>query len=590
MKKILSLLLVICMFVTGCVVFTSCGTPSDGDGTTTGGSGNNPDNPNQQNALKAEDVTANPYAILTEVSQNAMSGFFTDEAGINSAIVESMKAGSIELSFSGETILADTGISKISETIYADAKNHQYVSDTLIEMLEDTDMEDLSLRLFLNKNNIAIGSDSEMWFGIKDTYKINIATLAEDFKNSVLAQMIGLDSATLNEISGILETVVGAYTSAWEFAPDADTLAEAEAEINALLGKLNLSAKLEGENIVVTYLMTNATIREFINKAIDDVELSAELIETLETLIGEELGEVADIKSSLKESVKNVLDEMDEEVVINFNGTYTINAKSRLLTSEGIKGQLSSKTDDEVISVNMKYVLSNTEISYAFDVTAEGEKIGADVKLTKTVKGDETVYALAMNVQEGENKVNPFNASASYNKKSGAFALSLDVLASEGEMAPEDSDVSVAAAGAVAEDERVALTLKGTAKAEDSKASISFTSVTAGDVTVNFNLSIVFNKKATVPQIPANAKDVMQMTEEEWGTLMENFSNSFIGSMLFAQSAPDESGDMLYGFDAFTLEMLYGEDYESILSEYEAENGYEETVQKIIDDMSELAA
>ena len=109
MKKILSLLLVLCMIATSCVLFSSCA------------------------KVSTKDVEKDPQATLSEAIQNTSASFFTDEANANKVINEALKSGSISVLFESPDLLGGM-ITKISETIYLDGTNQKFVSDTNVTM------------------------------------------------------------------------------------------------------------------------------------------------------------------------------------------------------------------------------------------------------------------------------------------------------------------------------------------------------------------------------------------------------------------------------------------------------------------------
>ena len=53
------------------------------------------------------------------------------------------------------------------------------------------------------------------------------------------------------------------------------------------------------------------------------------------------------------------------------------------------------------------------------------------------------------------------------------------------------------------------------------------------DITVKFNLTLGFKATAEIPQVPTDAKDIMDLTEDDWMEIMTEFQGSKLGSLIF---------------------------------------------------------
>ena len=82
------------------------------------------------------------------------------------------------------------------------------------------------------------------------------------------------------------------------------------------------------------------------------------------------------------------------------------------------------------------------------------------------------------------------------------------------------------------EGEKINAAIKGSAAAEKDSAKLSITSLTYGDVTLNFDLSVTFNKTAEIPARPTDVKDVLELDENDFMEIMMEISESPLGKII----------------------------------------------------------
>ncbi|MBQ8416737.1 MAG: hypothetical protein IJX13_07590 [Clostridia bacterium] len=504
MKKILSLLLALTMLLT--LGLTSCSSPA-GEGGGEQGAG-----------IKLEDAVSKPNTVLNQALLNTGNEFFTDETGVDAVASEAMKGGSVSISFSGKTVLEGSGISKITETIYANSTAKKYVADTKIEMEKDAALDDLALRLFIDKDGIALQSENEEMLGINGTYKLNLESFINGFKQSPIKDMAGLDDAMAQETVDTLKEIKAFYDLLFT-APDTY---EAEAEGNDVLKALiKTETKEENGSIVITLTINNQTLEAYYEKLADS-EQAAEVYDKIMALyatLGAFEGYVGDMPS-YEESHDFMINQMNA-MTINLTAKFSINAAKGTLTAFDLSGTIAPKEGGESVNMSLSFKATDSAITVEAKASADEESFDIKFSVNKAVKDSTTTYTLALDLTQGGEKITPFKIKYAYTKSSGALALTLDAY---------NADI----------DETASMTLKGTVTANKDNAAIEFTSVTAEDVTVNFNLTVAFKKNATMPTVPANAKDLSKMSKAEWEALGESIGNSMLGQMMFAQSAPDD--------------------------------------------------
>lgn len=383
MKKILSLVLVLCMLAASCVFLASC------------------------SKVSAKKVEADPQATLSEAIQNTSNNFFTDDANAGKVLNDALKSGAFTVSFESADLMGGD-LTKISETIYVDSENQKYVSDTNVTY----GGEDLSARIFLDKNGLMLNSEAIL--GSNKTLAVNLATFADKFDESALVELFGLDEETVGTVNEVVATLKTALEkSAQTNEESAKALAN---EYLALLKQNIAEEKLENadgkkvKHVVVTYTLNNETVKAFAEKAMAQMDL------------GDELNTEA--KASLDEMIK----EMNETVAIDLSVKLYINTKTNAVTKIAVSGTVTDKEDNTAATVAGEIAFSDTEIKLTANVSGIEDPITAEVKLTKEEADGTVTYKLTVNGSSGSVSVNVLNASYSYTKSSGAIVLSADII------------------------------------------------------------------------------------------------------------------------------------------------------------------
>ena len=510
MKRILSVLLVLSMILTSLFALSACTQPEE-----------------DNKGVTAEEFKNNAQAALIKVSQNTMDAFFTDDAGIDSIVEEALKAGSAKLEFEAREELIGADL-KIGETIYFDAANKKYVSDTEVTF----DGETLAGRVFVDKNGVAInGSDI---LGSDRTIAINPATLVSGFLDSALAKLLvaGGDSAEIDdETKEIIETSFSEFKKQYDKLFSDETNAEFNKYANELYTAMGLAVteeKVDGADVIVlTLTINNDNLETVFDKVFSIAKAQMPGTESLP----EEA--VVDFEQAMEEAEAAI----DEALaMIDENAELSVSSKLYVLKKEGkmLKGSLNGElkfigeiaaqmpTDTMTVSAEMTY--SDTENKVVLNADMGEQKFDATVTLKKTG----TEYKLSVNVGDGKGAdINALNITYKYNEN-GSFTLAVDVYG--------DPD-------------RTVLTVSGTVTKTDKTAKIEITSVAINapefEEEISFKLALTFDKSAKAPALPSDAKDIVELTEEDWAAIMEEiqgsklfeYMGSFSGS---ADTAPIE--------------------------------------------------
>lgn len=477
MKRLLSVLLVLTMLLTSCFFFASCA------------------------KVKTQDFEKDAYSALQDVSNKTYEEFLSDEAGMNGVIKDALKSGSVAVVFEGGEELLGVDL-KVGETIYFDAANKKYVSDTSVKFGE----ESLAARLFVDKNGIAINGEDVL--GSNKTIAINFATLAEQFAESALSDLIFGGFApeeTVAEVTEVLNLLKAEYEKL--FANDADDkYKEFFNEICKLMKmtvseeKVELADGKTANCVVVAYVIDNDVIDAIMDKVIGDMELPEDIKAETEAAIDEMLT-----------SVDAYDIDISEKLYVNKKTGKSVKTTVAATVKEG---------ETKVLAFDATVTFADTEIKATFTAETPEEKFNGDLTLTKEEKDGKTAYKLAINAGDGKGaNVNLLNASYTYDKSSGAIALSIDVYG---------------------EEERTALTINGSINVTKDSAKVEITSVTVAGETYEFKLSVTFTKSAEIPALPSDAKDIVTLTQEDWMEILQEVSTSKIFSIFGAFEAPED--------------------------------------------------
>lgn len=490
MKKILSLVLVACMLFSSLVLLSSCG-----------------------KAISVKDFEENPTEALAEVMSN--SPMLADELGIGEIIAASGNGGSVSIVFESDTLMGD--ITSISETIYMNGKDKQFVSDTAVKYAG----QDLAARIFVDKSGLIINSESLL--GSNKSVEINLATLAEKFTSSTLAQMMGMPDEAKAEVEQALGLVKDMYEKYFTMFDDMQgkTAELTERVFEALEptfteGTVTVDGK-DVKCVIVTYTFNNKTIEAYMDICMDFyMDMYGDMIEGLENFADADMDT---IMSELNSQIDSAMAEMNEAVDIDLKLNMNIDVKTATIKSETLKGKIVIKEVDEgedgTINLDCEMLFGDDRITVGAVATHGEESFNVNAAVTKTVKdGTDTYNATASYklVEDGETEEGKVaDITYTYNNSDGAFKL-------EGTIGPEDDSVEFG--------------LEGTMKVEKDSFALKITSATADAVTVKFNLSITFNKNAEIPARPSDAVDVVEMTEGNWVDLITEIQNGPLGALL----------------------------------------------------------
>ncbi len=476
MKRILSVMLVLCMLVGALAAFSACSSAK----------------------VDEKKLTNDPQAVLNTALQNASNKFFTDDANADKVLESAFNKGSLNITFdAGDLAMMLMGIEKISETVYVDASNKEdqkFVSDTTVTV----GGEELSAKIFADKTGIAI--NGEALLGSDKTLAVNLSKLTEKFATSDLATMLDIDEASMAEISEMIAQIKASYEKA---------LAQTEEKVatlnNELLKLMDMAASTETVKIadkdtkciVASYVINNSTVEKLLDKMVAEAGLT-----------GEE-------KTEAEAAIDEMIAELNETVTVALTAKVYINQKTNEVAQITLGGTLDPKEEGEkTVTVAATLAFSATEIKLNVDVTGIEEEVAVTVVLGKTEADGKVTYKLTAEAGVGAGSVKVCDLSYTYTKSTGDFVLGGKVMSGEG----------------VAQ---IDVELKGKITVTDKSAKLEITSVKAMEQEFKFNLSFTATVLDSIPTVPANATDIMDINADGWQEIMVEFYTSPIGQMIF---------------------------------------------------------
>lgn len=529
MKRFLSVILILSMLLMSCAMLASCGGDKEGDDKT---------------------VDTDPLSVLGNAAANTTASFFENQTALTQVLEAAMTKGSIKLTADGG--LLDAGFDEISETLYFDTANKLFVSDTVINVENET----YSGRLFFNDQSIALKSESLL--GTKDVLQLNFSEIESKFPNSDLAAMLGIEQEDMNEMMDALKEFSAQATEDKALQQKMDAAME---KILKALGETMTEGELEqdGETVkctVITYTLNNTALKAMIDVVVKDILKDFMDADSYQEMVAE-MGD---------------LDEMDEYVDIDVTVTMYVNAKAGTLAQIKFDGEIKATdyeyvipkyevpgftvetmSDDEYVDVEdpsfdddffmpeenweTEVVETTIKVDATMDFTdkaitlkgnleADGEKIGVDVSLTKKSTDEKLTYTLVVKATANKATLEFLNASYTYNKDTGKIALAAEI----------STDGSTTASFNV----NGKLTL-----AKDSfTLKISKISYESGNENMDMEMDIAIAVTAggDIPEMPTNTKNILDMDEAQLGEIMSYIEENFGG---FA-ATPDLPGGYVH--------------------------------------------
>ncbi len=435
--------------------------------------------------INVNSVKDDPAKFLNEAMNKSTSEFFKDDTGIIEIIAQALNEGSVKLS-ADLTQLAGTN-AKLDMSIYNEnnAKKQALILDATFGDTNSTH------KFFSDeKGNFII--QSEELFGSAQAYLLNLGTLVEGFDDSAFGALSGEAAAEvkamLKEYADMLDEIKNS------------TVDKANASAKKLYEALNYETNDAGENVALVMKINNQTIKEFFNIFLDEYPIS----ESEKELLKEEFSE-------------EIFDMIDEAMTIDIEIVFMIRKNNGALEKMDLRGEMTA--DGMTVNVNGGFSVTADKMTIFANASTEfgsTETTIFDLKIesVKAKEGATVTYTTTAAIISGNATFNVGTLKFEHNKDNGKYQLTISV-----------------AKELVATLNNLDITVSGTAKKEGGKATITLSEINIpeelGGTKLELDISAIFDKDAKLPDAPADAKDIVTLTEAEINAIFENISKLF---------------------------------------------------------------
>ncbi len=478
MKKLLSLVLVLCMVATGCVMFSSC------------------------SKVSASDFEKHPSQALGDAVSNTFSNFFEDQVGVLDVLNKIKDKSTVELAFDPKDAFGeDIPLESVNATVYSDMKDREIVLDAEVKY----DGKKYSARLYETPVDVAFQSKSIL--GSDKTLKFGLESFIQKFEDSDIVELADMDDDTVAAIISLAEFLL---------AQNEKSQKELEEENREMfdnfflkLGQTVESEKVEDKDgkktncVVVTYTITQDTLTDAVTYLLKEVCKDADFMEELS---GYDIEEVCD-------EITDGLEDVDLNVDLKFYVAKKTNAIEKITVNV------------EIEEVEAEVEMTFTEEQIAFEVDID--KTSIDLTIDKEEVDDGFKYKFSLGAKLASAKVDVLGATLT-TKKDGTFELSADIMNFEDTTGDR---YEAKLSGKASAD-------KKTATIEFNKVSVKAGEF---DKDFKFNLTLKITADADVPAIPEDADDIMDYSKKDWEDLAEKIMDSDLGKLFGgAEAEPAE--------------------------------------------------
>ncbi len=475
MKKILSVFLTVCLVFACCVLFASC------------------------SSVTEKDVLADPYSVINEATENTLSAFFTDEAGISKAIIGMLPKGALSVSFESDNVEGQP--LSINEKIYYDITQKSYVFDTAFSY----DETDLSFRVFTDEDNFAFNGKDIL--GSDKTILFNFDTFIEKFADCDFVDLFGLDKTDVDEIIDSVKTAKESVD-----IEEDDALELNKAIYSILLHSVTSEKTVNGNEKTVNCIVAEFKIdNEKIDKIFEEIEKYSENDESGDE--AEENGN-ADIWADANNDIVDAWNDIKEDADIQFSVKVYLNKRTNEFVKIVLDGTVTEEDVEETPAVmSGEALFGETEITFDFTLQTDEEPLYVYSKLAKEVTSEVCKYSFDVDANFEGRDLDAVYVLCDYNKTSGDITLSAEVYEDE-----ETTNTAV---------------LEGNLSVSDEKISFIFDTLKINDDENKFKFELSVSALDSIPAIPEDAVDFVDITASGWTDILNELQNSRFGKLLF---------------------------------------------------------
>ncbi len=504
MKKILSVLLVLCMLALVAISFSACG------------------------KVDEKKATKDPGGVLTTAFDTALSSFFSDGTDLKKIQEKASEKGSYHLILASDN-LGDGKLYEIDETLYIDRKGEAFVSESKVTSAGTV----YRASIWGDKESLALKSES--LFGNKDTLYINFNSFLKNFEESDLRAALGVDEETTQYILEIAAHLVQVLDGTDPIIP-VDHRKDLMDDLYEILGQtiaekdIAIGDGKKADHIILSYTIDNDTIAalfDFCADVIRDYELPGD--EDIEEYVAmtDELVDALNASGKLEIACAFYINARSgamaqTDVEITFTPTATTSAYTTDVEDES-----------DVVDLAFTMIFGEDRLTLEGTLDADGSSYQITAEATKKTKSGKTTYTFVADAQRGNVRIDLLEMTCNFDEKKGAIEMT----------------------GFVAVDEYDRMTIDMAATCETSKTeyvlSLESLLIRNGKEDVfdfkksrNNEVSLTVSVIENLPERDVDAEDIMDMTTADWSQLISDMEKSDIGKLLGSMQELPEDEEM----------------------------------------------
>ena len=477
------------------------GTTADTTVDTDSNKGDNSDN-NVNTALNKANIEKDPYAALSKIFNTTSTKFFV----VNSNVKNLLESDSKKVSHSFKLQGSDTFPININDescvitgSLYADADSKYVVMSGLVDGKD----KDHSVNVYMTSKDLVLSMSD-----ISKVLKVDYETLPTKFKSSALFEMSGLGGEANKETVDALVSLLEGISSAFDISYE-ESLKLTNEYIDIFMGEIE-----EDElTVKIPFTFNTTTIKEYISKSID---LSNKILGDIEDFAEFKDQYLAEIDRNLAGT------ELKFDVIVT-KATYEL-AKIDMTI------KLGEYLVGENLNLNGEIVFTDDKITLTGSTKINGENYGLNAEISKNINGNVTTFTFFADVNYSNDSTEAtmklVNGTVVYNTQTGDIKVEANVPQAE-----------------------TSCTLNMNLKVDGKKLIFSATSMSASapvydyiydesiddyietktikNSSVDFLLQYTIDFDPTIPAMPTNASDIMDLSQSDWEALASEFEALF---------------------------------------------------------------
>ena len=472
MKKI-SALLAIVMLLSVCVfAFSSCGS-----------------------GINVNSVKNDPVKFINEATNKANAEFFKDDTGIMDIIAQVLgNKGSLKLSADlTDIILAPA---KFDMTIYNDTK----AKKDAIDLNVNVNGENFGGQFFGSTEGLIFRSEALL--GTNQAYLYNPKTLIDGIENSEFAELFPAEAIET------LKANAAEYLEMLKYMTET-TAEKANENAKKLYEALEYTTNDAGECVALVMKINNQTLRKLLDKALEAYEFSE--------------------SNNYKDQFNTFFNEIDKVATIDAEMTYMIRKDNGALNKYEIRGKVAAGGTS--INIEMGYSVNAEKMETYIKIGASVENhtgsgfgpinttpatqtsVDINLETVKEKSGAAIKYTTTAKMTVGNATMTVGKLTFDHNNSDGKYALKLLV-----------------AKELVGSLQNLEMSVSGIAKKDGGKVTLTLAEIDASAFLGNkldLDITLVFDKDASVPEFPKDAKDMVNLTAEEIQNIVNNIAALF---------------------------------------------------------------